>query len=180
MEDPTALVGTLLGAIIAGVVGYLTSRAANAHQTKLQITEARRKEYFSVLHLLSSMSESFRQMGIALSGRSEPTLTSSEDEVMEAHFLDQESAEAIHRMIDAQVELRHAYLRIRSIGSSEVADAMLSSIEIIDQYMLTQAENQNRRFIAKDFVDSQQAFDDGVRAYADAVREDLGLGKFEI
>ena len=168
-------VGTILGSAITLVTQHFNNRA----KRKALVAEHQVQEYLRTLDYACDATDALRAFGGALSGRTEPDASSTQDEIDESRRRDEEAAKALAHLFDALGLLSRQTYRISAIGSKRIQTLASAVSESVDCYLRNAYERAmiDRVFVAKDFNVATEDLQDRIKSLTYEIRSDLEIDR---
>ncbi|WP_026460453.1 hypothetical protein [Schaalia suimastitidis] len=167
------LLGTLLGATVGAYTTWRTTRTGLRETRRDSLLGLRREEYFSAIGIVHRMERALLAMGSSLSGRENPNLFASRQRRKEAKERDEGAANALQSLFEANDELKLEVYRLAAIGSADVRQKLESISECVDEYLRTEFERGDNRFIAQNFNAAMAEYSLRLDAFVTSIRSDL-------
>lgn len=177
IDNILSLIIGLIGTVVGCIITLIAQRSNNHSNRKNMVEEHQVREYLQALEYACDAYDALWDMGMALSGRTEPDDRSSAAEKEESMRRDQESADALNRLYQSLGLLSRQSFRISAIGSEKICTAASEVNSAVDEYM----DNAYRRmlvdgkFIARDFNDVTSVLREKIRYLAAVIRSELRI-----
>jgi len=167
--------GTIIGSAITLVTQHFNNRA----KRRALVAEYQVQEYLRTLDYACDATDALRAFGGALSGRTEPDASSTQEEIDESRRRDEEASKALAHLFDALGLLSRQAYRISAIGSRRVHFLASEVSDSVDYYLGNAYERAmiDGVFVAKDFNAATAALQDKIMSLTYEIRSDLEIDR---